>query len=125
MTSYEQGDVVLVYFVFADETGAKRRPAVIVSIGEYHHSRQEAIMAAITSNVDRLLVGDHLIANWREAGLLFPSVATGIIRTIKQDMIERRIGVMALEDMEAIRLQLRQVLGLGTNVDKEHDGRCS
>jgi mRNA-degrading endonuclease toxin of MazEF toxin-antitoxin module len=31
MTSYKPGDVVLVRFVFADETGAKRRPAVIVS----------------------------------------------------------------------------------------------
>lgn len=28
---YEQGDVVLVRFVFSDETGAKRRPAVVLS----------------------------------------------------------------------------------------------
>ena len=69
-------------------------------------------MAAITSNVDRLLVGDHLIAGWQEAGLLFPSVATGIIRTIKQAMIERRLGVMPPADMQAIQNNLRQVLGL-------------
>ena len=112
MTSYEQGDVVLVRFVFADETGTKRRPAVIVSTSDYHQGRQEAIMAAITSNVDRLLVGDHLIAGWQEAGLLFPSVATGIIRTIKQAMIERRLGVMPPADMQAIKNNLRQVLGL-------------
>ena len=68
MTSYEQGEVVLVRFAFTDEAGAKRRPAVIVSIGDYHHDRQEAIIAAITSNVDRLLVGDNLIAGWQEAG---------------------------------------------------------
>ena len=83
MTSYDQGDIVLVRFVFTEETGAKRRPAVIVSTSDYQDGRQEAIMAAITSNVDRLLIGDHLIADWQEAGLLFPSVATGIIRTIK------------------------------------------
>ena len=112
MTSYEQGDVVLVRFIFADETGSKRRPAVIISTNDYHHSRQEAIMAAITSNVDRLLAGDHLIAGWRKAGLLFPSVATGIIRTIKQAMIEHRLGVMPPADMQAIREKLRQVLGL-------------
>ena len=112
MTGYEQGDVVLVRFVFSDESGAKRRPAVIVSTSEYHRSRQEVIMAAITSNVDRLLVGDHLIAGWQEAGLLFPSVATGIIRTIKQSMIERRLGGMPPEDMQAIRENLRHVLGL-------------
>lgn len=112
MTGYEHGDVVLVHFIFTDETGAKRRPAVIISTSDYHNGRQEAIMAAITSNVDRLLVGDHLIAGWQEAGLLFPSVATGIIRTIKQAMIERQLGVMPPEDMQAIRDKLRQVLGL-------------
>jgi mRNA interferase MazF len=112
MTGYEQGDVVLVRFVFTEETGAKRRPAVIVSASNYHSGRQEAVMAAITSNVDRLLIGDHLIADWQEAGLLFPSVATGIIRTIKQAMIERRLGAMPPEDMQAIKRNLRQVLGL-------------
>jgi hypothetical protein len=69
-------------------------------------------MAAITSNVDRLLVGDHPIAGWREAGLLFPSVATGIIRTVKQAMIECQLGVMLSADMQTIREKLRQVLGL-------------
>ena len=112
MTNYDQGDVVLVRFVFTEETGAKRRPAVIISTGNYHDGRQEAIMAAITSNVDRLLIGDHLIAGWQEAGLLFPSVATGIIRTIKQTMIERRLGVLPLTDMQAVQEKLRQVLGL-------------
>lgn len=112
MTSYEQGHVVLVRFVFSDERGAKRRPAVIVSSDEYNGGRQEAIMAAITSNVDRLLVGDHLIVMWREAGLLFPSVATGVIRTIKQDMIESRLGMMPPGDMQAICERLAQSLGL-------------
>jgi len=112
MTGYEQGDVVSVRFVFTDESGAKRRPTVIVSTSDYHQGRQEAIVAAITSNVDRMLVGDHLIEGWREAGLLFPSVATGIIRTIKQTMIERRLGSMPNGDMAAIKRQLQYILGL-------------
>jgi mRNA-degrading endonuclease toxin of MazEF toxin-antitoxin module len=98
--------------VFSDETEAKRRPAVIVSTGDYHQGRMEAIMAAITSNVDRLLVGDHFIAGWEEAGLLFPSVATTIIRTIKQAMIERKLGVMPSADLESIQENLRQALDL-------------
>ena len=112
MTGYRQGDVVLVRFVLTDESGAKRRPAVILSTEDYHRGREEAIVAAITSNVDRLLVGDHLISGWQEAGLLFPSVATAIVRTIKQAMIERNLGVMPESDMQAIQEQLRHVLGL-------------
>lgn len=112
MIAYEQGDVVLVLFTFADESGDKRRPAVILSTNDYHRNRQEAIIAAVTSNVDRVLFGDHLIVGWREAGLLWPSMATGIIRTVKRSMIERRLGRMPAADMEAIRGQLRRVLAL-------------
>ncbi|MBK6433289.1 type II toxin-antitoxin system PemK/MazF family toxin [Candidatus Amarolinea dominans] len=98
--------------MFSDERGGKRRPAVVLSTGDYHRKRQEAIIAAITSNVDRALLGDHLIAGWREAGLLWPSTATGIIRTVKQSMIERRLGRMLAADMEAIRGQWRRMLAL-------------
>ena len=108
----QQGEVVLVRFVFSDESGAKRRPVVVLSTQAYHRGRQEAIVAAITSNVQRLLAGDHLIAGWQEAGLLFPSVATGIVRTVKQAMIERRVGWMPVEDMQGIQTRIRDALGL-------------
>ena len=101
-TRYSRGDVVLVNFVFSEGTGAKRRPAVLLSGEAYHAGRQEAIVAAITSNTDRILVGDHLIADWRQAGLQFPSVATGVIRTIKQTMIARALGRLASPDIDAI-----------------------
>jgi mRNA interferase MazF len=112
MTDYSRGDVVLVSFVFSDETGERQRPAVIVSSEAYHRSRQEAIIAAITSRTDRILAGDHLITDWQGAGLLFPSVATGIIRTVKRGMISRRLGIMSQADMEAIDDNLRAALSL-------------
>ena len=112
MTAYRRGDVVLVNFVFANERGVKRRPALIISAEPYQRGRQEVILAAITSNVGRLLVGDHLIADWQGVGLLYPSVATGIIRTIKQTMIARKLGTMPAPDMQAIEGTLRLALGL-------------
>jgi mRNA interferase MazF len=112
MTAYSRGDVVLVSFVFSDESRKKMRPAVVISSAAYHRTRQEAVVGAITSNVRRRLFGDHLIANWKEAGLLFPSIATGILRTIKQAMIERKLGAMQKRDMEAIERELRRALGL-------------
>jgi mRNA interferase MazF len=112
MTGYKRGDVVLVRFIFSDETGERQRPALIVSSDAYHQSRQEAIIAAITSRTDRILAGDHLISDWQEAGLLFPSVATGVIRTIKQGMIAKKLGTMPLPDMKKIEGNLRAALGL-------------
>ena len=64
-TTCDRGAIVLVRFVFADETGAKRRSALILSTDQYHAGRREVLVAAITSNVDRLLVGDHRLAQWR------------------------------------------------------------
>lgn len=112
MTEYSRGDVVLVSFIFTDETGVKRRPAVIISSDAYHTGRDEAIIAAITSRTDRVLVGDHPIDDWQGAGLLFPSVATSIIRTIKQDMIVKRLGYLPTPDMKAIDSKLKLALGL-------------
>ena len=112
MTGHRRGDIVLVSFVFSDETGERRRPAVIVSSQAYHESRQEAIIAAVTSRTGRILAGDHLISDWQGAGLLFPSVVTGIIRTVKQGMIVKKLGTMPDSDMRAIDGKLKFVLGL-------------
>lgn len=103
---------MLVGFVFSDESGRKLRPAVVISSSAYNRSRREVVVAAITSNVRRRLTGDHLIADWKRAGLLFPSVATGILRTIARSMIDRRLGSMPAPDMNAIDRQLRRSLGL-------------
>ncbi|HLE43757.1 MAG TPA: type II toxin-antitoxin system PemK/MazF family toxin [Methylomirabilota bacterium] len=112
MTDCGRGDVILVGFVFADESGRKLRPALVVSSAGYHRARHEVIVAAITSNVRRRLFGDHLISDWKGAGLLFPSVATGILRTIKRSMVHRKLGAMPKTDLEAVDQALQRSLGL-------------
>jgi mRNA interferase MazF len=111
-TEYKRGDIVLVNFVFAEETGSKRRPVLVLSSDRYMEERQDVIVSAITSNTRRLLVGDHLMIDWEAAGLLFPSVTTGIIRTIKQSMIERKMGQVSLIDLDEIESNLTQILEL-------------
>jgi mRNA interferase MazF len=104
--------VVLVGFVFSEESGKKLRPAVVLSSAAYNRSRQEIVVAAITSNIRRRLFGDHLIADWKGARLLYPSLVTGIFRTVKRSMIDRKLGAMPKSEIEAIDLKLRQSLGL-------------
>jgi mRNA interferase MazF len=112
MTAYSRGDVVLVGFVFADESGRKLRPAVVISSPAYHRARQEVVVAAVSSNVRRQLFGEHLIGDWKGAGLLFPSVVTGIIRTIKQTMLDHKLGSLAKSDLQAVEREIRRCLGL-------------
>jgi len=87
-------------------------PLSSLALRGYNRSRQEIIVAAITSNTKRRLFGDYLLAGWKGAGLLFPSLVTGVFRTIKQTMIDRKVGTMPKPDMQAIDLKLRQSLGL-------------
>ena len=112
MTAYKRGDVVLVGFVFSDGSGQKLRPALVISSSAYNRGRKEVVVAAITSNVRRRLFGDHLIEDWKGAGLLFPSVATGILRTVAHGVIYRKLGVMAKVDMDAVDNSLRRALAL-------------
>jgi mRNA interferase MazF len=111
-TTYERGQIALVRFVFADEQGAKHRPVLILSTRAYNSGRAEVIVAALTSNVERLLPGDCLIERWQEAGLPKPSVATAILRTIKAPMIERTLGTIHALDLRTFSKHLRPLLGL-------------
>ena len=112
MTTYRRGDIVLVKFVFADEKGVKQRPGLLVSSDRYHRSRREAILAAITSQVGRSFVGDYRLMEWKAAGLPLPSTVTGIIRTIKQEMIIRKIGRLPAAELAGVESQLRVSLAL-------------
>jgi mRNA interferase MazF len=65
------GDVLLVPFPFTDQSGAKKRPAVIVSRSGYHAGRRDLIIMAITSQVRQPLgFGEALVADWQVAGLI-------------------------------------------------------
>ena len=69
-------------------------------------------MVAVTSNLGRLLAGDYKVRAWRESGLLYPSIVTGIVRTIKHDMIAGRMGALPAVEMDAVDEKLRQILAL-------------
>jgi len=111
MTTLKRGDVVLVEFVFAEGTQKKKRPAVVLSSDAYHRGRQEVILAAVTSNVSRVLPGDTKIEKWEAAGLKFPSLVAGIVQTMKKSMIEKKLGTLSDKDFQTAQDNLRHVMG--------------
>ena len=70
------------------------------------------IVAGVTSNTERVLIGDVLIAEWHAGGLLYPSVVTGILRTIKQSTMVRKLGTLTSRDMDDVATELRLSLGM-------------
>ena len=109
---FTRRDVVLGNFLFSEETGNKRRPVLVLSSPEYHRGRQESVVAAVTSDTRRVLLGDLLMEDWEYAGLPLPSVVTSIIRTIKHGMIERKLGRVSDKDMANVENNLINTLGL-------------
>jgi len=108
---YKQGDVVLVKVIFSEDSGAKKRPALIISDKYYHTHRQEVIIAAITSNIDRLLAGDTKIRDWQKGGLKYPSLVAGIIQTIKINIIEKKLGKLSERDFLETKINIKKSLG--------------
>lgn len=112
MTKYKSGDIVLLEVVFSEGTGSKHRPALIISSDEYHRNRQEVIIAAITSNIDRVLAGDTKLDFWKESGLLLPSVVAGIIQTMKSSMVIRKLGNLMGQDFQKVQSNLKKAINL-------------
>ena len=95
---------------FQNKTKAKKRPALIISTYEYNKSRKDIIIAAITSNISRILLGDTLIDDWKKAGLLCSSVVTATIQTIKADMIIKKLGIIDTRDLVTIKNNLKKAI---------------
>jgi len=111
-TTYSLGDVVFVPFQFTDRAAAKNRPAVVISSDRFHASRQEVIIAGITSHAARSMVGESDIRDWRECGLPRPSIASGLIMTVRDYRISRKLGRLSVRDLQGLTVALRLSLDL-------------
>lgn len=106
------GDVVLVPFPFTDQSGAKKRPAVIVSSSGYNTGRRDLVIMAITSQVRQSSgFGEALVADWQAAGLIKPSVLKPVFTSIEQGLVVRTMGTLSAADLRTLREVIGQVIG--------------
>lgn len=113
MTTFRRGDIVLVPFDFTDGTGAKVRPAVVVSTDEYNRTSPDVLLASITGNLGASVhVGDHLVVDWKRAGLLKPSLVQAKLATVESSCLARKLGRMTSRDMQTVEDGLRRAMGL-------------
>jgi mRNA interferase MazF len=106
------GDMVLVPFPFTDQTGAKKRPAVVVSSSAYNTGRRDIVIMAITSQV-RIPppFGEMMVTDWQSAGLVKASVIKPVFATIEQSLVIRSMGKLAAADTKPLHKLLAQLLG--------------
>jgi mRNA interferase MazF len=118
-TTYRQGHVVVVEVPFADLSGTKRRPALVVSAEKFHRVLPDLIVCPISSQARfyrRPGPGDCPLSDWRRAGLRHPStVRISKLLAIEKQIVRKALGVLPPDDLARVAGGIRQALGL-------HDG---
>lgn len=113
MTSYERGNIILVSFPFSDQTTTKKRPAVVISPDGYNENSPDIIIMAITSRTEQTFnIGECVIENWQNAGLLRPSTMKPAISTIEKSLILKKLGKLSPRDLTSMDKALRKLIKL-------------
>lgn len=111
-TPCNPGDVILVPFKFTDSDAVKPRPAIIVSVSDYQTSRADAVMLAVTGRAGRAYFGDCQIVDWKQAGLVKPSTAKGVFRTIDQRLVHQHLGTLTAADYSRVQDSVKSIFGV-------------
>lgn len=120
MTAYKRGDVVLVPFPFSSQTIAKKRPAVVISSSTYNNISSDIVIMAITSQIEKSVgVGECLIQNWQNAGLLKQSAIKPAISTIEQSLVLKKLGRFSSQDLASMNKTVKELLDLETKTFQE------
>ncbi len=109
MPSYSKPEVVLVHYPFSDLTGAKVRPAVVVSAS---HVSQDLLIVPLTSKTSGLLTGEFVLTEWEKAGLNIETAVKRGIYTVKETLVRKRIGKLEDGDAKQLEHSLYHWLGL-------------
>ncbi len=93
---YKRWDVYYAYVKFDDSSEGKQRPIIV-----YNDTAAFVISIKVTSQSPR--PGDYAIQDWKEAGLIKPSVARldKMVSVSKLD-IQQRIGRLTERDIQLL-----------------------
>ena len=106
MIHFKQGDIILISFPFTNLSSSKQRPALIISSEKYNNSREDLIIAAITSQIPATLSFDEFLIpeqNLKTAGLPKTSIIKlGKIITLHQQLVRKKLGYLSEGDFSDV-----------------------
>ena len=110
MTNFSKYDVVVVKFPFASSTKYKARPAVILSSDIYNTNvRDTLLIMAISSKTDSALDYEYHISNWKDSGLLKPSIFKSSIATIEKEYVISKLGELSEIDIKKLQILIQEI----------------
>lgn len=100
-------------FLLATRLLLKKRPAVLISSDAYNNISSDIVIMAITSQTEKTIgIGECLIADWQNAGLLKPSAVKPAISTIEQTLVSKKLGKLSLQDSISMDAALKELLAI-------------
>jgi mRNA interferase MazF len=109
MPRYSRGEVVLVRYPFADLSGSKIRPAVIVN---GPHESSDVIFVPLTSRTTALKSGEFVLADYQGAGLNVPTAAKRGFHALEERVVLQSVGRLIPMDLDELDRSIRYWLGL-------------
>ena len=108
MTNILKYDVVVVKFPFASSIKYKARPAVIISSNKYNtNKRNTLLIMAISSSQENKLDFEIDVENWKDTGLLKPSIFKSAIATIEKEYVITKIGSLSDKDIKQLENMIK------------------
>ena len=85
---------------------------MVISANAYNTERPDLIIMAVTSQIKPVsIIGEVIIQDWQEAGLLKPSAIKPVITTIEKPLIIKTMGRLNEKDQTALHESLKVILG--------------
>jgi PemK-like protein. len=111
------GDIATALFNFPDQTGAKRRPVLVISSEEHNIKTGNAVVLAISSRPPKNGY-DQKVESCETSGLnaLSSTVRTGQVLTISCELLQK-IGFLPEEQYRRIKPLLAKLFCLNFNLN--------
>lgn len=106
---FERGEIVLLAFPFASETGVKQRPALVL----LDPKDQDLLVARITTQQHQSAF-DIAVRDWKGAGLLAPSyVRLHKLAAVEKRLVRRKLGRLPDADWLMVQALIQQMFAKG------------
>ena len=110
-TNIEQRSIVLIPFPYSDLSGAKKRPALVISSTDFNNKNEDVICCLITSNIEDMQHSIKITNNEMESGFLeFESkIKPYRIFTVNKKLIYKILGKLNLSKSKLVIDEINKI----------------
>ncbi len=108
MIHYNFGEILLLNFPYSEGTGDSKRPVLVLA----QTDEKDMVLSKITSTGQRTIY-DIVIIDWKEVGLLFPSVLrVDKLATLSRLRVIKKLGDLGSDYNSVIKDKIKELFSV-------------